>query len=200
MQRQLRCDLIHFGSVLVLLLFLQPRLLGAQETARASSSAQKEALVKNTMEQIAKDLADVNAQLLKASQPGAESAGHPGSAAKSSFPMPLAYFSDQYTGYAEPSADAKETIPFSVGESAKILARNGDWYLVTNAQDRVGWVPGAFLSQVSISDDAFQKAIAAAMRMLANMKDKYDKGPVVIKGFSIDVKIPPGVSVEFEFK
>ncbi len=174
--------------------------LQSQEVSRSSPSSQKETAVKGTMDQIAKDLAEVNAQLVKASQLAPQPALSSDFPNKSNMSMPLAYFGQQSTGRAEPSAGAPETGSFMTGESARVLSKKGDWYLVMNSQDRAGWVQGNSFSMLSVSDQAFENAIAAAMRMLASMKAKYEKGPVTIKGFSIDVKIPPGVSVEFEFK
>jgi hypothetical protein len=35
---------------------------------------------------------------------------------------------------------------------------------------------------------------------LQAMKAKYQQGPIRVTGFAVDIKIPPGVSVDFEFK
>jgi hypothetical protein len=197
MQRGPWHEVVLSVPILIFPVFFLGLPLRAQETLQQSPSAQKQALEKTTMDQIAKDLAEVNAELLKASQPEPESSGYRRSASTESTSARW-FFLDRYIGRDKPSAGATETTPFSNGESARILDRKGDWDLVENSQDQVGWVPASHLSMM-ISDQAFENAIAAALKMLSKMKEKYENGPVVIKGFSVDV-MPPGVSVEFEFK
>jgi hypothetical protein len=51
-----------------------------------------------------------------------------------------------------------------------------------------------------VAELSYEQTLNAALRRIQQLKQKYDNSPIQISGFSLDLKVPPGVSVQFEFK
>jgi uncharacterized protein YgiM (DUF1202 family) len=94
------------------------------------------------------------------------------------------------------------------GSSAPIIDKAGEWYAITVKDGKnpmTGWVPAGSAAPEPAAFGPFPVNGAdvydAAMDQIKALKEKYEKNPYIkITGFSVDVKVPPGVSVEFEFK
>jgi SH3-like domain-containing protein len=112
----------------------------------------------------------------------------------------MVYFQDSYQAKAKPSEDANSTVMFRKGEKAQILKLEGNWALVDNSNGSVGWVERAALSALESVQRQMEEIMPQIIAHLDGMKAKYQQGPIRVTGFSIDIKLPPGVSVEFEFK
>lgn len=115
-----------------------------------------------------------------------------------------------YTG-----ADAKAAIIQTVqkGQKFKIIDKVTDWYAVAFDQPvhgmDTGWVKAAQVvpqtyfpvstvpPDKSFTDRIYEKIVAS----VKVFRDTYEKNPYVrVKGFSVDISVPPSVSISFEFK
>lgn len=115
-----------------------------------------------------------------------------------------------YTG-----ADAKAAILQTVqkGQKLKVIDKVSDWYAVAFDQPvhgmDTGWVKAAQVvpqTYFPISTAPPDKSFTERMydKIVASIKvfrDIYETNPYVrVKGFSVDISVPPSVSISFEFK
>lgn len=95
------------------------------------------------------------------------------------------------------------------GKTLPVIDKAGEWYAVRldngPGEFKAGWiqsgavVPETFslASQQTLAADAYQKI----MDKVQGLKEKYSSNPYVrITGFSVDITVPPAVSIAFEFK
>ena len=95
------------------------------------------------------------------------------------------------------------------GQTARIVDKAGDWYAIGLDQEvkgqRAGWVPASSVVPEPVAfgpspinkDDIYE----SIMEQVSAFKEKYKQNPYIrITGFSVDVSLSPGVSVDFEFK
>lgn len=100
----------------------------------------------------------------------------------------------------------------SAGQTFKVLDKANDWYAVQLEKPAKGidsaWVNAAdvapkfqYIGNTQAKDSSVaDKLYQQIMESVKKVKDKYDKNPYVsVSGFSVDVGIPPSVSVSFEF-
>lgn len=98
---------------------------------------------------------------------------------------------------------------FPMGKTLPVVDKAGDWYavLLDNkvGEYQVGWVPASAVVPETfnltppppIKSDTYQKL----MDNVKSLKEKYSNNPYVkVTGFSVDIGIPPAVSIDFEFK
>ena len=108
----------------------------------------------------------------------------------------------------------------SAGKKFPVLDKVGDWYAI--ALDKpvegfsTGWVQAAKAvpywditagaGVLSVADRAASQSLtdslySAATSLVTEIRRKYEADPLVrVSGFTVDVSIPPGVSVLFEFE
>ena len=98
----------------------------------------------------------------------------------------------------------------SEGKVLPVVDKAGEWYAVgidqPNTEFKSGWVHASsvvpetytFQAQVKSTTDAMYQQIMDKVR---GLKEKYQNNTYVrVTGFSVDVTIPPAVSISFEFK
>jgi hypothetical protein len=106
-------------------------------------------------------------------------------------------------------ADSKSQVVTKLpeGTSAAIVDRVGPWYAIklNDQYQQTGWVeagtvvpePAAFGPYPVTGDDLYERA----MEQVKILKKKYEENPYIrITGFSLEVSVPPAISVDFEFK
>jgi hypothetical protein len=99
----------------------------------------------------------------------------------------------------------------SEGKVLPVLDKAGEWYAVgldqTNTEFKSGWVHASAVvpesytfqaQQVQSTSDAMYQRVMDRVR---GLKEKYQNNPYVrVTGFSVDITVPPAVSIAFEFK
>lgn len=101
----------------------------------------------------------------------------------------------------------------SIGQTYKMIDKTNDWYAVQIEKPTKGveaaWVNASdvapkiqqLASTLSENKNAADRIYEQIMDSVKKVKDKYDQNPYVsVSGFSVDIGIPPSVSVSFEFK
>ena len=99
-------------------------------------------------------------------------------------------------------------------ETLRVLGQANDWYAVRKQEKGSekpywGWVnasegvlvPWQKTQQSGDIESPKDKIFRELTETLSAMRRKYQNNPnVYVEGFTVDVKIPPGVSVQFKFK
>lgn len=150
----------------------------------------QQAQQQDNVKELSKDLGELNSlvqQLRVAEQPAQDG-------------KQMAYLRLDSEAKAQPMVAAKNTAQFKHGEAAQVLKERGDWVLVVGQDNKTGWVESQAIAVQATAQAAFDMAVEKIIRQLQKMRAKYSQGPVVLSGFTIDVKFPPGASVEFGFK
>lgn len=108
-------------------------------------------------------------------------------------------------------ADAKSGVLTRLpeGQTARIVDKAGEWYAIGLEQEvkgqNTGWVSASSAAPEMIAfgpspinkDDLYE----AIMEQVSAFKEMYSTNPYIkITGFSVDISLSPGVSVDFEFK
>ncbi|MCC5812008.1 MAG: SH3 domain-containing protein [Ectothiorhodospiraceae bacterium] len=108
------------------------------------------------------------------------------------------------------SDEADEIALLTQGEQLRVIDKVGEWYAVEYAPMQSGWlsaegvVPIGMLPLVGPME-----GIAAAQRRIfrnlveraASLRDSYSNNPYLsVSGFSIDLSVPPALTISFEFK
>lgn len=164
----------------------------AQEPAKKGTSAGSQA------QQISADLAQLGSlvQKLAITTQGASDQKRD----TGWYGQPMVYFQDSYKAKTKPSEDAESTVMFSKGESANVLKWQNGWALAEDPKGNTGWVQDKALVIVDSVQNRIQDLMPQIIAQLQAMKAKYQQGPIRLSGFAVDIKFPPGVSVDFEFK
>jgi uncharacterized protein YgiM (DUF1202 family) len=171
-------------------------------TAAAQQSAKRDTSNENTTKEISQDLAQLDTLVRKLAVSAQEtsSPGPDNWSWQTGRAEPMVYFQDSYQAKTKPSEDANSTVMFRKGEKAQILKTQDNWALVADSSGATGWVDRKALSIVDSVQRQMEEVMPQIIAHLQAMKAKYQQGPVRVSGFTIDLKFPPGVSVEFEFK
>lgn len=110
------------------------------------------------------------------------------------------YFPESYQARSKPSEDASATVTFHKGEKAKVVEWQDNWILAMDSTGNTGWVQDTALKIIDAAERTIEEIMPQIISQLQAMKAKYQQGPIRVTGFAVDIKIPPGVSVDFEFK
>lgn len=96
------------------------------------------------------------------------------------------------------------------GKVLPVVDKAGEWYAVGLDQPSVGYksgwvhassvVPETYTLQVPVKSTT-ESIYQQIMDKVKGFKEKYENNPYVrVTGFSVDISIPPAVSISFEFK
>lgn len=109
----------------------------------------------------------------------------------------------------QPREDAAPLRTAKPGEAFTVNGRFGDWYSVELSppvqSSKSGWLPARAarieVQQSPPANGSFaDRAVGKLLSMVRNMREKYrDNEYVRVTGFTVDVGLPPSVSVGFEF-
>ena len=108
--------------------------------------------------------------------------------------------------YAVPDTKSMTLSTLDPGDTYKVLSPGpGDWLSVLY-NGKTGWVSGSkgkviAAAMTDPASSSWDEQIAKLLKQAADLKAQYDKNQYVsVKGFSLDVGIPPSVTIDFEFK
>ncbi len=164
------------------------------------SPGQRQSTEKDNVKEISNDLAELDALVrslavfTQTAQSSTSVQGPPGQ------PREMVYFQQPAEGKAQPSPNAIDATQFGVGEKAWVVQRSGDWLLAVGDNQKTGWVAETKVAIAAYAQEQYEQAMEAFIDKVQKMKAKYQQGPVRVSGFSIDIKLPPGASVQFEFR
>jgi hypothetical protein len=164
------------------------------------------------MKELAGDLAKLHTEIQSAYQTEVVAMGFP-AVIDLYRPKFVSVTADKGTVYI--GADAKAPIVQTVqkGQKFKVVDKVSDWYAVAFDQPvhgmETGWVKAAQVvpqtyfpistapPDKSLTDRVYEKIVASVKAF----RDRYETNPyVTVKGFSVDISVPPSVSISFEFK
>jgi len=102
------------------------------------------------------------------------------------------------------SATAATLATVNVGQTFDVLGISDGWYSV-KLDDQIGkaagWLKAIDTAPLTQTLDDASQGYALILQQLNSLKEKYKDNPYVfIRGFSINVGVPPSVSLDFEFK
>lgn len=169
----------------------------------SSANAEKNADLSSTMSGLASDLAGLQADIEATSYDHQASAYSGGGITRVRLTQAQAAI---YKG-ADKASGVLTKLP--EGKTLPVVDKVGEWYAVQldngPGEFKSGWiqsgavVPETFslAAQQTLAADAYQKI----MDKIQRLKEKYSSNPYVrITGFSVDITLPPAVSIAFEFK
>lgn len=171
--------------------------------AASSASAEKNADLSSTMSGLAGDLASLQADIEAAShdrQAWAYSGSGITHVRLTQTQAPIYKGADKASGVLTKLPEGK-TLP--------VVDKAGEWYAVQldNGPDnyKAGWIQSGAVVPETFSLASLQtRAADSYQRMMdrvQGLKEKYSSNPYVrITGFSVDITVPPAVSIAFEFK
>lgn len=147
------------------------------------------------MNDVAKDLATLQAEVLKA-----------GEVMRGSQAGYLEAIKVTKPSEARAGADRNTTVIFKVreGTTLPVLDKANDWYAVKDPSNKVGWVHASAATPVGAPEPpegTQQKVFRSLVEGAAKMREQYKNNPyVIVKGFSVNISIAPSVELQFEFK
>ena len=175
----------------------------------ANVNAQSTSVPKEVIDQIGRDLSNLQQAVIAAQAQAQQASANPGGKGwglgflgKVSVTSPT----DLRAGAAETSPKIYKT---SKGQTFPVVAQAGDWFAVSLDQPAAGyttaWLPAAYASPVAAEVQMHSMASGADVfskltEQASKMKQAYESNRYVnVSGFSVNV-FPPSVSINFEFK
>jgi uncharacterized protein YgiM (DUF1202 family) len=169
----------------------------------ATAAHAQESVPEDVRRELAKDLAELNRLVLQLQAPYAAPTRRPEAVVitrDKAVKADLGWF-----------ADTLMTVP--KGDKFPVIDKMEGWYAIQIPGKQVGWVPASgatptielaskdqpvpFTTVAAVAGDPFQRIIDGA----ALVRDKWKDNPYVfVKGFSVQMGVPPSFSLGFEFK
>ena len=164
--------------------------------------AQEAAVPEKILNELAKDLAVFNREVLKAQE--VQRAGK----AVGFLPNRITITTESASIRAGASHEAAVVTTASSGQVFQVIDKVDNWYAVQRGKESLGWVEARWakpLAEVqgrpALRVEANEGVFRALTRSAAKMHDKYKNNPyLTVKGFSVSLGLPTSVNVSFEFK
>jgi hypothetical protein len=166
-------------------------------TMVALAGAQEKQIPQNVLEDIARDLAVLQSEVIKT---GEEQRAELALSYKHPVAVNINKPADVRTG-ADKNADVSFKV--SPGTTLPVVDKVNDWYAVKDKSNKVGWVNASDVTPVTTPPplSADEKFFRNLTEKISKMRDKYKDNPyVLVKGFSVTLSIPPSVTLDLEFK
>lgn len=188
-------------TIILILIILVPFLAFAE---------QKE-IPENVLNELSSDLAELQEEILHAQV--IQSPPIPWAAAFGAVKRGLTVTQDSVEVRAGASDNAESLIKAAMGASFTVVDKAGPWYAVTLDKPvkgvHAGWLNAKavvpYTKYRPISEQArktvSEKILSRLTSLAIKFRKKYkDNEYLSVSGFSVDVGVPPSVSVDFEFK
>jgi hypothetical protein len=161
--------------------------------------AQDRTVPQPVMDEFAKDLADMQSIVSKEQMTFA--------ASKAYFSTNVATVSDEHSPLHSAPAETSTVVGISdPGQQFRVLERNGTWYRVEPTEasqgSLSGWIRAEDLSGPYATDAyQYEDMFTRLAKKAKQIKDRWRNNPYIsVTGFTVEVGLPPSVSIDFEFK
>lgn len=158
-----------------------------------ASFAQEQSIPEPVLKELSRDLADMHQALVKAQT----------SLTSGSEFVAVEVQSAEIHSTPNPSSAVLARV--EAGEPFRVVQRSGDWYQVESDANSSGWLKADAVrplsSTVPASQSSTERLFAELTDKAARLRDRYrDNEYISISGFTIEISVPPSVSIDFEFK